>query len=128
MTATPSALVLRLPWPPATLSPNGRVHWAEKARAAKKYRALCGWTASAEIARVGRPPIPSGARVLVDLTFYAPTLGRYDLDNALARMKSGLDGLADALWVDDSRFRISFQKSPPETKGGFVHVEVRIEE
>jgi crossover junction endodeoxyribonuclease RusA len=115
-------LVVRLPWPSGLLSPNARPHWSAKARAAKKYRALCSWT----IAGAGRVVVPEGARVLVDLTFYGPTLGRYDADNALARMKSGLDGLADALRVDDSRFEITFRKSPPGTKGGYVHLEVTI--
>ncbi len=123
---TPPILTVSLPWPPATLSPNARGHWSTKSRAARKYRALCSWLAAGEISARGRSAIPLDARVHVDLTFYGRTLGRYDLDNALARMKSGLDGLADALRVDDSRFEISFRKSPPGTKGGFINVEVTI--
>jgi crossover junction endodeoxyribonuclease RusA len=56
------------------------------------------------------------------LTFYAPTKRAFDLDNALARIKSGLDGLADVLGVDDSRWSLTIRKG--DTVGGFVRVEV----
>ena len=29
---------INLPWPPRELSPNARVHWAKKAKAAKAYK------------------------------------------------------------------------------------------
>ena len=53
--------------------------------------------------------------VHVQLDFYPPSKRRYDLDNAIAAMKSSLDGIADALSVDDSRFCL-------HTK---MHAEVR---
>jgi crossover junction endodeoxyribonuclease RusA len=56
------------------------------------------------------------------LTFYAPTRRAFDLDNALARIKSGLDGLADVLGVDDSRWSLTIKKG--DKVGGFVRVEV----
>lgn len=56
------------------------------------------------------------------LTFYAPTRRAFDLDNALARCKAGLDGLADVLGVDDSRWSLTIRKG--DTVGGFVRVEV----
>lgn len=58
----------------------------------------------------------------VSITFYAPTRRAYDLDNALARMKSGLDGLADVLGVDDSKWTLTIRKA--EEIGGFVRVEI----
>ncbi|WEL99672.1 MULTISPECIES: hypothetical protein [Delftia] len=56
------------------------------------------------------------------LTFHAPTRRAYDLDNALARMKAGLDGLADVLGVDDKHWSLSITRG--ETPGGRVVVEV----
>lgn len=44
----------------------------------------------------------------------------YDLDNALARMKAGLDGLADVLGVDDSRWSLSIARA--DAVGGYVQV------
>jgi len=38
------------------------------------------------------------------MIFYFPTRHRRDLTNCLAWMKSGVDGIADALEVDDQHF------------------------
>ena len=46
----------------------------------------------------------------------------HDLDNCLARMKSGLDGLADVLGVDDKAWSLTISKS--DEVGGMVRVEV----
>jgi len=56
------------------------------------------------------------------LTFVPPTRRAYDLDNALARIKSGLDGVADVLQVDDRHWSLTIRKG--DGIGGFVQVEV----
>jgi crossover junction endodeoxyribonuclease RusA len=61
----------------------------------------------------------------VQLTFYPPNRRARDADNCLAAMKSGLDGLADVLGVDDSKWRITFEMA--DTIGGMVKVEVKNE-
>lgn len=48
-----------------------------------------------------------------------------DIDNALARMKSGLDGLADAIGIDDKHWALSLQWGDP-VKGGEVSINVRV--
>lgn len=106
-----------LPWPSTALSPNARTHWARLAKAKRAYREACAWTAREQ----------GAARINADslhmtLTFYPPTRREFDLDNALARIKSGLDGLADVLGVDDSRWSLTIRKG--DTVGGFVRVEV----
>ncbi len=58
----------------------------------------------------------------VTLTFYAPTRRSYDLDNALSSLKAGVDGLADVLGVDDSKWSLTIRKGG--TVGGYVHVVV----
>jgi crossover junction endodeoxyribonuclease RusA len=110
-------MTYQLPWPPTVLSPNRRVHWATLARAKRVYRKDCYWTAWAQ----GAVKLDAEALHLT-ITFYAPTRRDFDLDNALARIKSGLDGLADVLGVDDSRWSLTIRKG--ETTGGFVRVEV----
>ena len=45
------------------------------------------------------------------------------MDNLLSRLKSGLDGLADVLGVDDSRWSLRIEMAEP-VKGGSVYVEV----
>lgn len=47
---------------------------------------------------------------------------QHDLDNCLARMKSGLDGLADVLGVDDKNWTLTIARA--DEVGGFVRVEV----
>ena len=41
----------------------------------------------------------------LQLMFFPPDKRKRDLDNMLARMKSGLDGFFDALEIDDARVR-----------------------
>lgn len=58
----------------------------------------------------------------VALVFYPPNRRAFDLDNMLARMKSGLDGLCDVLGVDDSKWSLSIARA--DEIGGMVRVTV----
>ena len=62
----------------------------------------------------------------VSLTFVPPDRRRRDLDNLLASMKSGLDGLADAMGIDDSHWKLAIEMSPETVKGGAVLVTVEL--
>ena len=108
---------ITLPWPSSALSPNTRQHWSALARAKKAYRAACAWTAKDQGA--GRI---DAQRLHLTITFYPPNRRAHDLDNCLARLKSGLDGLADVLGVDDKHWALTIQKA--DEVGGFVRVEV----
>ena len=110
-------MIVKLPWPPTGLSPNARNHWSKTMRLKKAYRTERAWQAVAQ----GLRPI-NADRLHLNITFAPPTRRAFDLDNALARIKAGLDGLADVLKVDDSRWSITIQKS--ETIGGFVQIEI----
>ena len=108
---------ITLPWPPSELSPNQRQHWAKLAGAKKIYRAAC-----ATQARLQGLDRMAAQRLHLSLIFYPPTRRAYDLDNLLARMKAGLDGLADVLGVDDSRWSLAIQKAGEV--GGYVEVTI----
>lgn len=108
---------LILPWPPTQLSPNARTHWAVLAKHKKAYRQSCAVQAMEQ----GVKPIKAD-KLHLTLTFYAPTRRAFDLDNALARIKSGLDGLADVLQVDDKHWSLTIKKA--DEIGGFVRVEI----
>lgn len=110
---------LTLPWPPSALSPNGRTHWAALAKAKKAYRAECAWQAKAQGARA-----IDAAKLHVSLVFVPPNRRAFDLDGLLSRMKSGLDGLADVLGVDDSNWSLSIAKA--DEIGGMVKVLVEV--
>lgn len=91
-----------LPWPPSTLNPNTRLHWAALAKHKARYRAVCQLATETQ-RKVWDDQIPSGP-LLLSLWFYRPTRRSYDRDNLLARMKSGLDGMCDAMRINDKRF------------------------
>ena len=109
---------LILPWPPKELSPNARVHWAVKSKHAKKLKQTC-WAIAVE----------SGVKLdpesMVDLyiTFRPSSRRRQDMDNMLARAKYALDGVALALGVDDSKFRLHLEIGEP-VKGGAIVVSM----
>lgn len=108
---------LILPWPPTSLSPNARTHWATLAKAKKAYRHACAITAKSQ----GATKITAD-KLHLTITFFAPTRREFDLDNALARIKAGLDGLADVLGVDDSKWCMTISKG--DGIGGMVKVVV----
>lgn len=114
-----------LPWPSPTLSPNARPHWALLAKTKKSYRARCRVLGL----QAGLGTIKADSqRLSVHLDFYPPDRRARDWDNMVASMKAGLDGLADAMGVDDSRWRLSFEICDETATGGrvVVMVEVRV--
>jgi crossover junction endodeoxyribonuclease RusA len=113
-------LRLTLPWPSPSLSPNARVHWRQKAAAAKTNR-HAAWAITREA--VG-PSKPGWIGAQLSVTFCPPDRRRIDTDNCIARAKSSFDGIADALGVDDSRFVSTYCIGEP-VKGGAVFVTVR---
>ena len=93
-----------LPWPDKKLNPNNMTHRLHKAKAVKEYRHVCGW----ETKRMMPIPI-AGPKPHIHFEFYPPDRRRRDSDNCLASIKAGIDGISDALGIDDSKFVISFE-------------------
>lgn len=101
-----------LPWPLKGLWPNHRTHWAQKARATKAYRF------AAKAVFLGAAVGP------VRVTFCPKSKGPApDLDNAIAAFKSGQDGIADALGVNDRDLSVSYAFGE-RCKDGAVIVEI----
>lgn len=117
-------LTVTLPWPPTALSPNTRhAHWSQLAKAKKRYRAACHLEALAGHCRRMAPD----TRLHLHLTFVPPDKRRRDLDNLIASMKAGLDGVADALGVDDSRWTLTCSIDEGRI-GGMVRVAIEREQ
>lgn len=106
-----------LPWPPKECSPNGRLHWARKAKAARAYREACY-----VLARQARLVAPDSERIALSIEFYPPDRRARDDDNVIASFKAGRDGLADALGVDDRRFACTY--AVRDSIGGMVRVRI----
>lgn len=107
-----------LPWPPKSLSPNARLHWAQRSKSAKAYRAAC----YALCLEAGLRSIPWEGDIHVWIDFYPPDRRHRDDDNMISAFKSGRDGLADALKVNDKRFRIHPYVRPQI--GGMVKIKI----
>ena len=116
-------MTFTLPWPPSILSPNVVAHWQRKASAKKAYRRACGTLVASVDALL--PPMPPDGVVAVLMRFCPPDKRKRDLDNLMAAMKSGLDGIADALAVDDSVFRPAVDWGQV-AKGGAVVVTLEV--
>lgn len=112
---------ISLPWPPRELSPNARVHYMAKHRATKRSRVLAAGMTLAAGVRRNDPDIPE--KIKATVIFSPPSKRRFDDDNAIASCKAYLDGIADALGIDDSRFQISIRREEV-CKGGMVRVEL----
>jgi crossover junction endodeoxyribonuclease RusA len=110
-------MIITLPWPKRELSPNSPAHYMVKHKAKKEYRQECAWQAREQGVK---QDWPQAGKIGVHLHFVPPNRTRRDHDNLIASMKAGLDGLADAMGVDDSRFVISSDIS--EDVGGMVKV------
>lgn len=89
-----------LPWPSKHLSPNARVHWSRRSKTAKAYRGAC----AALCKQAGLSAPAAEGRLHLWITFYPPDKRLRDDDNIIASFKSGRDGVADALGMDDHRF------------------------
>jgi crossover junction endodeoxyribonuclease RusA len=116
-----------LPYPPAKLSPNARVHWADHARAKAKYRTQCYYKAKYRTQCYYTGLAPRYERwslsLPIQITFHPPDRRRRDRDNMIAAFKAGADGIADAIGVDDAEWSPTYLVGDP-VKGGKVTVTI----
>lgn len=100
-----------LPFPPASLSGHAKGHWRSKSTPTAKYRE---WAKLATLA--ARPSVPADGDIPIHIRFVPPDR-RGDRTNFANRLKAGLDGVADALGVNDARFLPSYEFAAPEKPG-----------
>jgi crossover junction endodeoxyribonuclease RusA len=119
-------VIIKLPYPPAELNPNKRLHWAVKRKHTMNYRLLCFRSVFAQIGlqQVREFVVNHEGDFKVSITFHKPDNRKRDDDNIIASFKAGRDGVADALKVDDNRFEVSYKVSKENVKGGLVVIEV----
>ena len=67
---------------------------------------------------------PVDGKIPLTITFYPPDKRHRDADNMVASIKAGLDGVADALKVNDRRFLPTFVFS--EEIKGMVTVQLTL--
>ena len=98
-------LIVKLPFPAAELFPNRKngQHWAKtnSEKVGKQHDGYC----LTEQAMDEAGPQEWPEHIPLSLTFVMPDKRHRDSDNMLAASKALLDGMADALEVNDRRFR-----------------------
>lgn len=110
-----------LPFPHKALWPNGRAHYMTKAREVKKHRE---WARLATMAALPRCFKWSGERIKLRVTITPKTAHAIDRDNCVAALKSYIDGIADALGVNDSAFAVPEIVFAKPVKPGGVQVVI----
>ena len=107
-----------LPYPNPALMPNRKHghHWATTQQAKAKARQEA-YLLSGSLKYTG-----GGLKI----TFYTPDNRKRDLDNLLAAMKPALDGMAQAIGVDDALFdEIHLKKTKAQNKAA-ARVEIEL--
>jgi len=118
-----ATIVVTLPFPDRRLNPNnskGR-HWAATVALRKAARVgAAQLTREAAIA----PQFEPGQELSLVITFVQPDRRARDRDNLLAACKPMLDGVADALDVNDSQFEPVTIRREYGKKPGAVLIEI----
>jgi len=119
-------LTIILPWIDSRLMPNNKNGKAWQSTKDVKIRAKQDGHYSAKAA-LGLNTLAHADTYPLRITFAAPDGRARDLDNMLASQKHALDGVANALGIDDKYFRpITIDAVRDAKKQGFVIVEIGI--
>lgn len=97
-----------LPFPPASLSGHAKGHWRAKSGPTAKARE---WARLATLEV--RPVVPAAGDIRIHLHFVPPDR-RGDRTNFANRAKPAIDGIAQALRVNDARFLPSYSFGEPD--------------
>lgn len=108
--------MIELPFPPASLSGHAKGKWWNSSPVVAKYRK---WAAMATVAAGAQ--VPDAGDIRIAFTFYPPDK-RGDRVNFPIRIKAQIDGIAEALGVNDSRFLPAYYFGLPEKPGRVVVV------
>ncbi|MDY0961763.1 endonuclease [Massilia sp. CFBP9026] len=118
-----ATITVELPFPDRRLNPNNSKgkHWAATValrKAARTDAALLTRAAGAGVR------FAAGQEVELAITFIQPDRRARDRDNLLAACKPMLDGVADALGVNDSQFEPVTIRREYGKKPGAVLIEI----
>lgn len=119
-----------LPWPDSGLLPNKRLHWAKKAKLVKAYREECSYLTyyglGTQLLLELRAAAANGSRIALFVDFFRPDRRKRDEDNIMASFKAGIDGIADGLRIDDSKFKYIPFVRDEVISGGKVRVRFSV--
>jgi crossover junction endodeoxyribonuclease RusA len=110
-----------LPFPPSSLSGHNNGAWYNRDKIVATYRAEAFHLTRMEMRAQQYAP-PETGDIALSLRFVPPD-NRGDRTNFAGRMKAQIDGIAEALGVNDKRFLPSYAFAAPE-KAGRVEVSL----
>ncbi len=117
-------MIIKFPWPDSALLPNRRLGRAWTSTNAAKVKAKeAAYYATKQAMGAWKAP---EVYIPMSIVFNPPDKLHRDLDNFLASCKAMLDGMAQALQVDDSRFRPVLMDWGVSGKPGSVIVAVGV--
>jgi crossover junction endodeoxyribonuclease RusA len=112
-------ITVTVSWPARPLWQNARVHWTKRSAATKMARS------EARILTIAAKPGKLTAPVRIIVRVYPPSRRRMDMANVIGALKAHIDGIADALGIDDSQFLIRWPEAFEQpVKGGKVTFEI----
>ncbi len=124
---TNAQFAFELPWPSAKLNPNQSkgLHWGATSALRKKARNDAAWLAKVAMSQHLLLGFDFGVgAVQLTVTFIQPDRRARDRDNLLAALKPSLDGVADALGLNDSQFDPVTIRREYGAKPGSVRIEI----
>ena len=118
-----SVIRVELDFPPAELFPNRAkgTHWGKLYKLRSDYRDTSTWLAKHQLKNWKH----KGGNIKLTITFEMPDKRKRDADNCLAAAKGALDGLADALFVNDQLFQPIMIYRVEGEKPGRLIVEIK---
>ena len=116
--------------PSRVLSPNARTHWATKARAVSRFRDAAHLSTTVTMPADEREALQRCQSIgyVVRVSWERGRRGSIDEDNVLASCKAALDGVADALGIDDRRFHIRGVEIDRTSRAGTTTITLTREE
>jgi crossover junction endodeoxyribonuclease RusA len=118
-----SVIRVELDFPPAELFPNRAkgTHWGKLYKLRSDYRDSSTWLAKHQLKNWKH----KGGNIKLTITFEMPDKRKRDADNCLAAAKGALDGLADAMFVNDQLFQPIMIYRVAGAKPGRLIVEIK---
>jgi crossover junction endodeoxyribonuclease RusA len=113
-------------WPDPRLFPNAKNrigHWGWRPVANKAREDACIVACSQMSIKARQALIQGDDKIYGTVTFHQPDRRKRDDDGMIGAFKHARDGLADALQVDDYRFRFTYHFADEPVKGGRVEVQ-----
>lgn len=115
-------VVVRLPFQKPPLTPNQRLHYAQKAALTAQIR-----RAATQCARAAK--IPPAGRSAVTTVWFPPDKRRRDANSLVLTAKAAIDGLVDAgVWPDDDPAHVAsetYRIGPVDRTDPRIEIHIR---